>query len=251
MNTCFNEYPIRQSIMGPEEENCLRKIIEEVHWDSTVTHKSGRLPRKFATQAAISSDNVFPLYRHPVDELPAIQEFTPHVNKIRHKLQICLQTDFNHVIIQEYKDGRDFIGRHSDKTIDIAKDSLIVNYSIGASRIMRLRHKETKKSQDICLANDSAFVLNLDMNQKYTHEIIQDQNIQEPRISLTFRNIATFYDPKSDTISGQGAPKNGIKGLTREELFHAWHLENKRFDYDWEQLYSKGFSVLSLNQKYQ
>ncbi len=42
-----------------------------------------------------------------------------------------------------YRDGNDAISEHSDKTIDVVKDSKIVNVSLGAQRVMVLRPKKS------------------------------------------------------------------------------------------------------------
>jgi len=48
----------------------------------------------------------------------------------------------NHALIQKYKHGKDNIGEHSDKTIDIDRESSIINFSVGATRTMQLKKKE-------------------------------------------------------------------------------------------------------------
>jgi alkylated DNA repair dioxygenase AlkB len=118
------------------------------------------------------------------------------------------------VLIQYYKDGRSWISEHSDKTLDIKKNTNVVNMSIGASRIMILKNKRDKEKQKIKLKNNSLFVLGWDTNKEWVHSIklnkrddkIKEQDEIGPRISLTFRTIATFID-KNGKIFGQGARK--------------------------------------------
>lgn len=50
----------------------------------------------------------------------------------------------NHVLIQLYRNGKDGISEHSDKTIDVVRGSNIVNVSLGAQRFMTLRLKKDK-----------------------------------------------------------------------------------------------------------
>ena len=104
----------------------------------------------------------------------------------------------------------DFISPHADKTLDILRGSSIVNMSLGATRIMTLRHKKNNfnderittasiagrdgetvnpvtvedpsaviqvdaTSKDVgqrfCLSHNSAFVLGWQTNLNYTHGI--------------------------------------------------------------------------------
>lgn len=67
--------------------------------------------------------------------------FTPTVLLIRDAVEKALAHPVNHVLIQLYRDGKDAISEHSDKTIDVVKGSKIVNVSLGAQRVMTLRTK--------------------------------------------------------------------------------------------------------------
>lgn len=117
-----------------------------------------------------------------------------------------LKHPINHVLIQHYRDGNDYISEHSDKTLDIARGSKIVNVSLGAQRTMVLRMKKGPKAQSfpteqqdgagrdggggvpdeaagaarrdmqrIPMPHNSMFVLGLETNKKWTHGIRQDK----------------------------------------------------------------------------
>ena len=53
---------------------------------------------------------------------------------IRERVEKILQHPVNHVLIQYYRTGNDYISEHSDKTIDVIRGSKIVNVSLGAER---------------------------------------------------------------------------------------------------------------------
>ncbi len=94
-----------------------------------------------------------PIYRHPADESPPLLPFSPTVQKIRACVEKALGHPLNHVLIQHYRHGGDYISEHSDKTIDVVRDSKIVNVSLGAQRTMTLRTKkdaakETKSDRE-------------------------------------------------------------------------------------------------------
>jgi hypothetical protein len=141
----------------------------------------------------------------------------------------------NHALIQLYRAGTDYISEHSDKTLDIAPDTFIVNASFGAERVMRLRTKraitsnttttspptqsssnQLRTTHRIHLPHNSALLMSLPTNAKYLHSINPDKRLSSEltpaekayegqRISLTFRKIATFLDVESKHIWGQGA----------------------------------------------
>lgn len=192
----------------------------------------------------------FPIYRHPADESPPLLPFSPTVERIRKHVEDALHEPVNHVLIQHYRSGADYISEHSDKTIDVVRGSKIVNVSLGAQRVMTLRTKkdalakpkadldeptppttsserpegEKKRGvQRVPLPHNSIFVMGMDTNAKWLHTIRTDKRPMKvkskaerfqsgQRISLTFRTIGTFLSKDEERIFGQGAT-----GKTREE----------------------------------
>jgi hypothetical protein len=151
------------------------------------------------------------------------------VSLIREHVQKVLNHPVNHVLIQHYRSGSDYISEHSDKTIDVVRGSNIVNVSLGAQRVMTLRMKKDgaqqlpdaetgapRPTQRIPLPHNSMFVLGPETNKKWLHGINHDnrplhlkddaeryQNGE--RISLTFRHIGTFLTKDMSMIYGQGS----------------------------------------------
>jgi hypothetical protein len=69
------------------------------------------------------------------------------VAKLRDLCSAKLNQPLNHVLIQWYRSGADFISEHADKTIDVAKNSVIVNLSVGATRVMMLKTKNRDENE--------------------------------------------------------------------------------------------------------
>lgn len=219
------------------------------------------VPRLIAIQGIFDND-MKPLYRHPADIQPDITQMTPITKKICEYLSTRLNQKFNHVLIQLYRNGHDYIGEHSDKTLDIQKYTNIVNYSIGATREMKLRTKkqindDNRQIKKVKLKNNSVFVLGWDTNQKWLHSINQDRreafmkDVDElidngERISFTFRTIATFID-KNGKISGQGSihTHNNIKD-DELNMLKAFSRENHESDFNWDENYGNGFNAINF-----
>ncbi|THG96741.1 hypothetical protein EW026_g5136 [Hermanssonia centrifuga] len=217
----------------------------------------------------------FPIYRHPADESPQLHPFSPTVSLIRQRVENALGHPVNHVLIQHYRNGADYISEHSDKTIDVVRGSKIVNVSLGAQRVMTLRTKKdvqaeapsTQRSyQRIPLPHNSMFVLGLETNAKWLHAIRTDKRPEKTksdaerfengeRISLTFRNIGTFLSADQARIYGQGAKgktKEGARPVVRggsdaEKLIVAFGNENHQSDFDWDENYGEGSDVLHFS----
>jgi len=187
-------------------------LEREVTW-SSMLHRGGEVPRRVALQGTREPDGVEPLYRHPVDGSPLLVGWTPLVDGIRHAVEAHVGHPLNHCLLQLYRHGRDWIGEHSDKTLDVARPSAIVNVSLGRMRTMVLRPKRAREAvpaaaQKIPLPHGSFLVMGLATNSEFYHEIRQEGASADdgPRISLTFRHIGTLYDAGSGAVWGVGAP---------------------------------------------
>jgi len=248
----------------------LQNVREEVQWH-TMYHRGGAVPRLVAVQGQLNEDGSYPIYRHPADESPRLLPFSPTVERIRQHVQRVLNQPVNHVLIQHYRTGADYISEHSDKTIDVVRGSKIVNVSLGAQRTMTLRtKKDAKKGADeirslqrIPLPHNSMFVMGLETNMRWLHAIRADKRPEKDksdaelfangeRISLTFRHIGTFLTQGEDRIYGQGArgktPEEACPvrygGSEAEQLLIAFGDENHSSEFDWDASYGEGSDVL-------
>jgi nicotinamidase-related amidase/alkylated DNA repair dioxygenase AlkB len=191
------------------DENTFQTLHDEIDWAKMI-HRGNPVPRLIALQGTKEADGVEPLYRHPADEQPPLTHWTPTIDSIRQEVERRIGHPLNHCLIQLYRNGRDFIGEHADKTLDVMRPSFIVNVSLGVTRTMIFRSKNKQSSipQKLPLPHGSLFMLNLDSNQKFYHGIEQlgIDGTDEPRISLTLRYIGTYYDPTNGAVWGIGAP---------------------------------------------
>jgi nicotinamidase-related amidase/alkylated DNA repair dioxygenase AlkB len=219
----------------PLSKTIFHGLYNEVQWQK-MFHATGEVPRLVAVQGQIEADGSKPVYRHPSDQSPPLLPFTAKVKLVKEAAEKVVGHPLNHVLIQLYRDGKDYISEHSDKTLDIVRGSKIVNASFGAKRTMRLRRKrkpkyldrgeksetvsgeaaEQRESQRIPMPHNSLFVLGLETNRWWLHGINADKRLVAERdeeelaydgmrISLTFRHIGTFLSADEKKIWGQGA----------------------------------------------
>ncbi len=131
----------------------LAALTAEVDWQ-TMSHRGGEVPRLVATQGDIDGDGdtrLEPLYRHPADDSPPVLPWTPSVARLRDEVAALVGHPLNHCLIQLYRDGRDWISAHSDKTLDVVDGSFIINVSVGALRTMTLRRKGGDQAPGLAL----------------------------------------------------------------------------------------------------
>ncbi|KAK6530689.1 hypothetical protein TWF281_007528 [Arthrobotrys megalospora] len=135
------------SLLPPDfSATAFAQLKSEVQW-RVMYHRGGEVPRLVAVQGQIDDDGSFPIYRHPADESPPLLPFSKTVEEIRRHVEKKLGHPVNHVLIQLYRAGTDYISEHSDKTLDIVKGSGIVNVSLGAQRVMTLRTKKREREK--------------------------------------------------------------------------------------------------------
>ncbi len=218
----------------------IEELKKEIHFEEMYS-QGLPVPRLIAIQGIFTEGK--PLYRHPADSQPEIQPMTPLVKNISDILSKKLNQEFNHVLIQLYRNGNDYIGEHADKTLDIKNNTNIINYSVGSQREMKLRTKkinsDKREIKKVKLKHNSIFVLGWDTNKKWLHSINQDKrpdfektsdelfNSGE-RISFTFRSIATFIDSDGKVI-GQG--EKFQQKDTDLELLKLFSKENHEVDF--------------------
>ena len=260
-------------------ETVFDELQSEVKWES-MYHQTGQVPRLVCCQATIGDDGSMPLYRHPSDQTLPVHAWTPTVDRIKKAAEKVAGHQLNHALIQLYRDGNDFISEHSDKTLDIAPDTKIVNVSMGAQRTMRIRTKrgsarggdtaETaappRTTYRVPLPHNSMITMSLPTNAEYLHAVNWDRRpacelveaekaFGGQRISLTFRHVGTFLSEDSTTIWGQGAvgkskatarPVINADPIESQKLVNAFGAENGASSINWEEIYGKGSDVLHL-----
>jgi alkylated DNA repair dioxygenase AlkB len=238
INDLFND---SGKIMSDLKQIKFKQMINQTH----------PVPRLIAIQSLHENDKI-PTYRHPNDCEPKNEEMCDIVLSIKKKIEEVilekynLKYEFNHVLIQYYRNGKDNISEHSDKTLDIDNDTPIVNVSYGVTRTMVIKNKKTKEKQKILLIDNSALIFGLKTNTEWLHEIPKTVQNGE-RISLTFRKINTFLT-NNGIVYGQGSPFKTINDIKidqisndRDEMIIAFSIENNRYKFDKEKYYGCGF----------
>lgn len=96
-------------------------------------------------------------------------------------------TQFNSVLLNYYRDGKDSMGWHSDNEPEMDQ-SIIASVSLGATRTIRFRNKVTKETANVELKNGSVLLMK-NFQENWQHAIPKREKITEPRLNLTFRKI--------------------------------------------------------------
>ncbi len=121
--------------------------------------------------------------------------FQPHpwpaaLLSVRQRLTDELDCVFNSVLANRYRDGRDYMGWHSDNESALGPQPLIASLSLGATRRFVLKHRhESSRKLELELPHGSLLVMGGDTQRNYKHALPRTAKPVGERINLTFRRI--------------------------------------------------------------
>lgn len=123
------------------------------------------------------------------------QSFEPHpwpdaLLPLRGRLRQELGIDFNSVLANLYRDGRDAMGWHSDDEPELGPEPVIASVSLGAARrfVLRRRDDHTVR-KEFRLEPGSLLVMRGNSQRDWQHALPRTAKPVGPRINLTFRRI--------------------------------------------------------------
>ncbi|MEP6906593.1 MAG: alpha-ketoglutarate-dependent dioxygenase AlkB [Pseudoxanthomonas sp.] len=118
------------------------------------------------------------------------QPWPTALKEVRERLAQELDADFNSVLANRYRDGRDYMGWHSDNEKTLGVQPVIASLSLGATRrfVLKHRHDKTRKLT-LELPHGSLLVMRGDTQVNYRHALPRTLRPITERINLTFRHI--------------------------------------------------------------
>lgn len=109
---------------------------------------------------------------------------------LRQRLRKELGIDFNAVLANLYRDGRDAMGWHSDDEPELGPEPVIASLSLGAARRFLLRRRDDHAvKHSLVLEPGSLLVMRGVSQRDWRHALPRTARPVGPRINLTFRRI--------------------------------------------------------------
>ncbi|MBK9655518.1 MAG: alpha-ketoglutarate-dependent dioxygenase AlkB [Rhodanobacteraceae bacterium] len=164
----------------------LRALIDEIRWTQHHVRIFGRelpSPRLSAWIGDPGASYTYSRVRH--EPLP----WTPTLAVLRARLRAESGIDFNSVLANRYRDGRDSMGWHADDEPELGAEPVIASVSLGATRQMRFRRRRGDGSAPVAVALEHGSLLWMAgrTQQFYQHAIHKTRTEVGERINLTFR----------------------------------------------------------------
>lgn len=122
----------------------------------------------------------------------APRPWPPALARLREQVSLAAGEDFNSVLANLYRDGRDAMGWHSDDEPELGPRPVIASVSLGATRRFAFKHRrEPDQKLVLELAHGSLLVMAGDTQANYRHALPRTARPVGPRLNLTFRRIRT------------------------------------------------------------
>jgi alkylated DNA repair dioxygenase AlkB len=116
--------------------------------------------------------------------------WTDQLLRIKERAEQCAGSAFNSLLLNQYRDGNDSIGFHTDAEPQLGQNPAVATLSFGSEREIVLKHrKKTKERLTFRLAHGSCFVMAGASQHHWLHGLPKSEQPVSERISLTFRQI--------------------------------------------------------------
>lgn len=114
---------------------------------------------------------------------------TPLLAQLRSAVEAATGHRYNSVLLNHYRNGADSMGMHSDDEPELGPQPVIASLSYGATRTFILRHKRSKCTVKLDLADGNLLLMAGSLQENWMHGINKTAKPVGPRLNLTFRYI--------------------------------------------------------------
>ena len=113
------------------------------------------------------------------------------LTELRRHVESASHARFNSVLLNLYRDQNDRMGWHRDNEPELGLQPTIASISLGATRDLRLKHRDRARSKfsRVALTHGSLLVMAGDTQKNWLHAINKQTKPCGPRINLTFRVV--------------------------------------------------------------
>jgi len=119
--------------------------------------------------------------------------WTAALTEIKEAVDAVSGVEFNGVLLNRYRTGKDSMGWHSDDEQEFGPNPVIASVSFGGTRNFQLRHKRRKELKaSIELTHGSLLIMRGGTQENWQHQIPKTAKPVNERLNLTFRRIVDF-----------------------------------------------------------
>src|SRR5262245_35057288 len=90
---------------------------------------------------------------------------------VRRRIEVASGAEFNSLLLNLYRDGRDSIGFHADDEPELGKNPVVASISLGAIRRFVMKHTRTREARSFQLAHGSLLVMAGTCQHHWLHSV--------------------------------------------------------------------------------
>lgn len=165
----------------------LKSILESnIEWTRDVVTLFGK---KHLTKREVAWYGEKPYtYRYAGNDKVALP-WTPVLTTIKERIELLTGETYNSCLLNQYHDGTEGMGWHSDNETMLKKAGAITSVSFGANRDFQFRHRMTKEKKNILLEDGSVLLMKGTIQEHWQHQLPKRLKVKVSRINLTFRTV--------------------------------------------------------------
>jgi alkylated DNA repair dioxygenase AlkB len=111
------------------------------------------------------------------------------VSNLWHAVRAATGAEFDSVLANLYRDGRDSVSWHADDEPELGPEPTIASLSLGASRRFAVKCRATGERADVVLEHGDLLVMSGRSQIDYLHSVPKIVRPIGARLNLTFRRV--------------------------------------------------------------
>lgn len=169
-----------------ESDNYFQVLKDNILWKQESMNMYGKQVM-FPRLTAWYGDNDKPYSFSGITLRP--HSWSKELLEIKNKIEPIANTQFNSVLLNQYRNGNDSISWHTDAEKELGLNPIIGSVNFGATRKFQLRHIKTKEKIEIELTHGSLLIMQGELQHFWQHQVPKTAKKVNERINLTFRVI--------------------------------------------------------------
>ena len=115
----------------------------------------------------------------------------PELLELKKKIEAVSGADYNSVLLNFYRDGKDSVWWHADDEKELGENPNIASISLGATRQFGVAEYQNDLGEELYfdLNHGSLFIMSGTTQKYWRHSIPKMPKVKEGRINLTFRKF--------------------------------------------------------------
>ncbi len=164
-----------------------RQFKDEIEWKHREILMFGKKVKEPRLTAWYGDPGVS--YQYSGIKLEPIR-WTESLSRLKERIESVSGNQFNSVLLNWYRDGKDSMGWHSDDEKELGKNPVIASLSLGTKRDFQIRRKDDhKEKKEFVLETGSLLIMSGEMQHHWQHQIPKRKKVESGRMNLTFRKI--------------------------------------------------------------